>query len=658
MSDQFRYLFSPIRIGNVTVKNRFVVLPHNTSFANDNLINDRHIAYYRERARGGFGLIIVERQCVSPDTEPLLNECHAFNPAIVPRYLKLTTVVHEAGARIFCQIGHGGRNMPHSKVTRLPIVAPSLRKVSPVGEEPHVLDQDQIKGIVEDFATAAARVREGGFDGVEIIATHGYLIQQFLSPLTNVREDEYGGNLENRMRFCLEVLRAVRTRVGSDYVIGIRLCADEFLPGGLTLEDSREIAAALRDTGLLDYISVSAGSGQTPFMIVGDMSLPLGVHVYLAAGIKEVVEDMPVIAAHRIKDAVQAEKILADGHADLIGMARAAICDPELPKKAAEGRSDEIRFCIACNQNCIGNNMLSIPIGCIQNPAAWFEEELGAGTISRAPLKKKVMVVGGGPAGMEAARVAAERGLRVILWEKEQELGGQINILTRVQQHREFGDVTRYLVKQLNRLGVEVRLGTVVTPDLVAEEAPDAVIVATGSVPVLPSDIPGVGPSTAVHIRDVLRGNVQVGDRVVIIDRDGSFRCLGTAMFLADMGKRVEIVTPVFYVGWNICMMSLLTAYMNLLQKNVVFHAMSDIQGIDGNKVRCFEYFSFRDFEIEADTVVVSHAGVADDELYYALKKKGTVKEIFAVGDCVAPRFTDSAIREGNNAGRKVASSS
>jgi len=340
----------------------------------------------------------------------------------------------------------------------------------------------------------------------------------------------------------------------------------------------------------------------------------------------------------------------------LIGMARAAICDPELPRKAEEGRIDEIRFCIACNQGCIGNQMLSIPVGCIQNPAAGFERELGLGTIRPAPVSKKVLVIGGGPAGMEAARVAAERGLKVTLMEKASELGGQINILTRVEEHAEFGDVTRYLVKEITRLGVEVRLDTTATVETVAAEEPDAVIVATGSLPLIPEGINGLDSVNTVHIRDVLLDKVEVGQKVVIIDRDGSSRCLGTASYLASQEKHVEIITPVFFMGWNICYPSLLPAYMNLLSKDVVFHTMTDVTGVEEDQVGAMKYFSFKDFKIEADTVVLSHAGIADNGLYQALKEQGVAKEIYAIGDCLAPRFTDSAIREGNEVGRKVAS--
>jgi NADPH-dependent 2,4-dienoyl-CoA reductase/sulfur reductase-like enzyme len=301
--------------------------------------------------------------------------------------------------------------------------------------------------------------------------------------------------------------------------------------------------------------------------------------------------------------------------------------------------------------------MLGIPVGCIQNPAAGFEKELGIGTIRRAPSSKKVLVVGGGPAGLEAARVVAERGLRVVLVEKEPGLGGQINILTKVKEHQEFGDVTRYLIKEIHRLGVEVRLSTAATVETVAAEKADAVIVATGSVAAIPAGISGVDEGNAVHIRDVLLGRVEVGKRVVIIDRDGSFRCLGTAMHLADQGKHVEILTPVFYVGWNVNFMSLLPAYMNLLQKDVLFHPMCDVSRVEAYGVEALQYFSFKSFRIEADTVIVSHAGVANDGLYRKLLERSIAREIYAIGDCVAPRFTDSAIREGNEAGRKVASS-
>ena len=365
----FQYLFTPLQIGNVTVENRIVVMPHTTLLSTDHLIGDRHVAYYEERAKGGAGLIVVETLIVHPTSQPLMNEAFAYDEREVPRYRQLTAAVHAHGTKIFAQIAHGGRQLIDGSISGLPLWGVSPVALSVASEVPHEMDEEEIAELIEAYARCATYVRDGGFDGVELHASHGYLIQQFFSPLSNTRTDRWGGALDNRMRFAFEVMSAVRRAVGKDFVLGMRLSADEFVPGGLTTDDTQEIARHLVATGQLDYLSVSAGMGQTPFLITCDMNFPPASQAYLAGLIREVSGDVPVFASQRVNDPILAEQILAEGQADMVGMTRALLCDPELPRKARAGLLDDIRACIACNQNCIGRIMQSKSIGCIQNAA-------------------------------------------------------------------------------------------------------------------------------------------------------------------------------------------------------------------------------------------------------------------------------------------------
>jgi mycofactocin system FadH/OYE family oxidoreductase 2 len=648
----FQYLFNPLEIGCVTVENRIVATPHTTLLSTDHLIGDRHIAYYEERAKGGAGLIIVETLIVHPTSQPLMNEAFAYDEREVPRYRELTAAVHRHGTKTFAQLAHGGRQLIDGSISRLPLWGVSPVPLSVASEVPQEMGEEQIAELIEAFARCAGYARDGGFDGVELHASHGYLFQQFFSPLSNVRTDRWGGSLENRMRFAFDVIAAVRGAVGADFVVGMRLGADEFLPGGLTSDDTQEIARRLVATQSLDYVSVSAGVGQTPFLITCDMNFPPGSQAYLAGLIKQAVGATPVFASQRINDPVLAERILAEGQADMVGMARALICDPELPRKAREGRLDDIRACIACNQNCIGRIMQSKSIGCIQNAAVGREREWGIGTLTTAPQRKRVVVIGGGPAGMECARVLAERGHRVGLYEKAEQLGGQINLITKVASRQEFGGVVRYLSRQMETLGVDVRLETAATADMVLAEEPEAVVVATGSVPERPA-IMGADAPNVCDVTDVLAGRIQPGKRAVIIDGESFYRALTAADFLVGQGTEVEILSPVFYVGMNVTMPSLIITYMNLCSKGVVLTPLHMVRSIEDHTVNAFHVFSFAERTItDVDTVVLAYPGRAETALYRQLK--GKVPELYHIGDCVAPRKVDMAIHEGHEVGRCI----
>ncbi len=638
--------------GTVTVDNRIAVMPHTTLLSTDHLIGDRHIAYYEERAKGGAGLVIVETLIVHPTSQPLMNEAFGYDEREVPRYRELTAAVHRHGTKVFAQIAHGGRQLIDGSISRRPLWGVSPVALSVASETPHEMDEEEIAELIDAYARCARYVREGGFDGVELHASHGYLIQQFFSPLSNLRTDRWGGALENRMRFAFEVIHAVRRAVGSDFVLGLRLSADEFVPGGLTTDDTQEIARRLVASGQLDYLSVSAGMGQTPFLITCDMSFPPGSHAYLAGMIKEVVGDTPVFASQRINDPILAERILAEGQADMVGMTRATLCDPELPRKAREDRLADIRACIACNQNCIGRIMQSKSIGCIQNAAAGREREWGMGTVTPAVRRKRVVVIGGGPAGLECARILAERDHNVALYERDTELGGQINLITKVASRQEFGGIVRYLSQQMQKLHVDVRLGTAATADAVLADKPDAVVVATGSVPARPN-IDGADAPNVCDVSDLLAGRVQPGKRAVVIDGDCFYRTLTAADFLLDQEVVVEVLTPVFFVGMNVTMPSLIITYMNLFDKGVTFTPMHMVRSIEDHTVNAFHVFSAADRIItDVDTVVLAYPGRSETSLYRQLK--GKVAELYQIGDCVAPRKVDMAILEGHDVGRRI----
>jgi len=421
---EFLYLFSPLKIGRVVVPNRINFGAHLTNLSQDHQISEAHIYYYSERARGGCGLITTEELTVHPSDLAYEKLVDAFKPEVITGFQKLTSAIHQYDTRIFAQLNHNGMQAD-SKLSRIPVWGPSAGKDPLFRETCKAMEIEDIQECVEYFARSANHVVEGGFDGIELQLGHSSLIRQFLSPATNFRQDEYGGNFDKRLRFALEVIDAVRSAVGPDFTVGLRLNADEMHPkGGITHEMARKIARRLEMTGQVDFFDISLGTFHNLFLVEGSMHTPLAYTVPLSAGIRSVV-DLPVYASNRINDPHLAEKILEDGHGDMVNMVRGLIADPELPNKARYGRFKDIRHCIACNQGCIGRMGMGYTIGCMQTPAAGDEKKYGVGTIKRTVKPKKVLIVGAGPAGLETARVAALRKHRVVLLEKNLEVGGQ-----------------------------------------------------------------------------------------------------------------------------------------------------------------------------------------------------------------------------------------
>jgi mycofactocin system FadH/OYE family oxidoreductase 2 len=640
---QFPYLFSPLRVGSVTVPNRIVFSAHLTNLAEGNRPGPDLVAYYEERARGGAGLIITEEQSVHPTDHPYERLIKAFDETVVPAYRELTRRVHAHGTPVLAQINHNG-GQAASTYTRLPVWAPSPLADPLFREVPKEMEPAEIAEVVAAYARVARHVRDGGFDGAELQASHSSLLRQFLSPYANRRADAYGGSVERRARIVRDIVAAIRAEVGRDFVLGVRIPGDEFIDGGLTLEHSVQTVRILDRDGLLDYFNTSLGTAtHTLFMVEGSMHLPPGYQLFTAAALREVT-DLPVVGVGRVKDPVQAEQALAAGVCDLVGMVRQQIAEPETARKAREGRVEEIRLCISCNQDCIGREGLNLEIGCIENPAAGHERELGSGTLRPPARRRRVLVAGGGPAGMQCAVVAARRGCEVTLCEAGPELGGQVRLAVRVPNRAELGDLARNLEGELRRERVEVRLDTAVTAADALAGGWDAVVCGTGALPQPPA--PGV-----LTVWDVMRG-AEVGEHAAVVDLVGFHQATSTAEWLAQRGHRVVVLTPTLVAGQDLGLtLDMENWHRRVLALGVrIFTSVAPL-GYERGCVQAVEAYSGRTVEFGPfDSVVVANHGRPDDALYHELKGhelEGRV-EVHRAGDCVAPRRAGSAVNEGH----------
>ncbi len=652
MSSSARLLFTPIKVGSITVQNRIVFSAHLTNYAEDFMPTDRHGYYYRERARGGVGLIITEEHSTHPTDHPYEKLIHAFNPKVIPGYRRITEMVHAEGVPILAQINHNG-GQSSGMFTRLPAWAPSAIADPLFREVPKAVEREDIQEIIEGYATVAAYTKQGGFDGVELQCSHSSIVRQFLSRNTNQRTDEYGGSLENRSRLLREIIGAIRLAVGRDYVLSVRLCGDELIRDGITIEEAVALARILEDDRLTDCINTSIGTAtQTLYMIEASMRIRPDYAMYIPSAIRKAVR-MPVIGVGRVKDPIQAERVLAEGHADLVGIVRAQIADPEFGRKARENRADDIRLCLSCNQECVGRMGLNRWLGCIETPATGREQRYGVGTVQRVKTAKRVLVVGGGPAGLKAAVVASRRGHKVTLLEKEPRLGGQVVWASRVSNRAEFGDIVRNLLYEIEQLQIEVRTGVAATPEIVRADKPDAVVIATGSRPDRDA-IPGAQGSAVFDVTDILSGEVRPGKRALVIDRLGFHEATSVAEYMAEQGSRVEVVTQTLYVGQDLGVtLDLENWYRQARRLGIKCTPNHSVLSIEGGTVKALHNYSGQPVDFpEADTIVLAIQRKADGELYHALK--GQVAELHRIGDCVAPRRAHAAIIEGENAGRAI----
>ncbi|MBW2430090.1 MAG: FAD-dependent oxidoreductase [Deltaproteobacteria bacterium] len=652
----FDNLFTPLSLGSVTLSNRISLLAHRTNFARSGRLNERHIAYYRRRAQGGCGLIILGELALHPDDRPWETLIEVHRPEVVADFQKLTDAVHQFDTRIFAQLNHSGFQSS-GYVTRKAILGPSAVADIVFGETCKPMEPEDMTEIGEAYSQAALRVKQGGFDGLEIDMGPESLLRQFLSPISNHRGDEYGGSLENRMRFPLKIVATVRETVGHDFAIGVCLCADEKFWGGIAPEESVPMAQALEATGAVDFINVAVGTYYNLHLIMPSMHIPFGFTIDAAEQIKGGI-GIPVMAGHQIGFPAKAERLIADGKADMVGYVRALISDPDMVKKAREGRVADIRYCVKDNKGCVGRINQSKALGCIQNPRVGYEPLSGDQSWPPIRQKKKVVVVGAGPSGMETARVAHERGHDVTIYEKADTVGGQVKLIGMRPGRGAMQGVIRYLKHMLTEGGVPIRTGVMATAELILEQAPDAVVVATGSVPVA-KPFPGdYGPPAVLNGWDVIQGTYPVGEKVLFVDEDGGHHAMATAELLAEQGKQVDMVTGDLFIGIELAPRGeLYLGRQRLLQQNVTFRTDLDILEIntsDGRlRVKARDIYTNESILFEDyDTVVLDVGNTVDDQLYHQLK--GRVKEVYRTGDCVAPRGIDMAIFEGRRVGEQL----
>jgi mycofactocin system FadH/OYE family oxidoreductase 2 len=650
MEEKYPHLLAPGRIGNVKIPNRIVFLPHHTAL--DNEFGQQHIDYYTERAKGGTGLIIAGSHAVSPESRMSETYIDGSNPEIIEGYKRLSKNVHSFGSKVFIQLTHAG----HTTLTHPPhlLFAPSQMPEPCCYYNTKEMEIEDIKKVIGDFALSARYIKEGGCDGVELkAASHDGLLRSFISSYFNRRTDEYGGSFENRMRFPLEVVHGVKETVGSDFPLGVRICMDEYTGWGYGTEVGKEIVKAFVDSGNVDYCSCDGGCFSSFYMEIPPMAIPLGFAEYLSAEIKQLT-DLPVIAFGRINDPVQAERILADGNADFIGMARELICDPEFANKAKEGRDDDIRHCIACQDGCLFQVMQDLPIRCIQNPGAGREAEYGIGTLKPAERKKRVVVIGGGPAGLKAGEVAARRGHEVVIYEEKGEFGGQVNIAAKIPLRDEVRDVVRYMAMQVEGLGVEVHMNERMTAEKVRELEADVVIVATGSRPA-GAEVEGADGENVVNVWDILLERVEAGEHVMVYDTTRRWPGLGTAEFLVNKGKRVDIVTPFMNIGEQLEPGNVNLAFQRILGRGVKLMPNTSIKRVEGRGVVVENVYSHIEEEVEGiDTVVMSVGNRSNRELYDELKGTLEGKELYFIGDAVAPRLIQQVVLEAENLTRMI----
>ncbi|MGF7159577.1 2,4-dienoyl-CoA reductase-like NADH-dependent reductase (Old Yellow Enzyme family) [Rhodoligotrophos appendicifer] len=651
---QYDPLFEPLQLKGLTIRNRFLSTSHSPGLAVGGDITDRYIRYQAEKAKGGVGLTQFGG-ATAPSTENSFHygQINGSVDAVIPQYRRMAAAIHEHGAHCTVQLTHGGRRERWDVANWLPTFSSSPLREIIHGSFPVIMEDHDIRRVVRDFASAAVRAREGDLDGVEISCQSATLIEQFWSPAMNQRTDGYGGSLANRMRLGLEILNAVRSAVGDDYVVGIRMPGDEMLKGGLTQDDCLEIAKTYAASGLIDFISVVGAQGvdyQSEARIWPTMWVPSAAYLPIAKVIRDEVSSyVKIFHATRMTDAATAAHALKGGYVDMVGMTRAFLADPHHVNKLKAGDEESIRPCVGAGY-CVDRVITGHDAVCAHNVATTREATIPQ-VISRSPgPKKRVVVVGGGPAGMEAARIAARRGHHVILFEAAPALGGQLLLAAKATWKRDMSGITTWLARQMEVLDVDVRLNAYASEEDVLAENPDVVIAATGGVPHVGSF---EGAELATSSWDILSGQASCAAEILLFDESGSVPGLSCAEFAAAQGSKVHLATPDREVGRELGGTNLGAHLTELYKKNV--HIITDTRltriSRSGNRLLAVltNTYSGHETPLMVDQVIGENGTLPNDELYFTLKPlSGNLGEV-DLGALAAARPQD--IRN-NEAGR------
>ena len=655
------HLFDPLRIGSLTVANRLFVSAHATMLVEEDptgfhrwaVLGDRARAYYEERARGGFGLQIIGQTQVHPQAGT--DRPSSYGDQAVAAYRAIADACHRHGSKVFVQLNHNGRERGSSGPDGWHPMWSASALPGGHGEMTKSMDRSDIASLIAAFARTAVLCRDAGVDGVEIHAAHPHMLGEWLTSTFNRRDDEYGGSLTNRLRIVIEIIEAVREAVGREFVVGCRVNG-AWPPDVLMLDEGVEMAERLHATGGLDFLDVSG------WPAIGSIGTEFGGIIAWAAAIKRALPSIPVFGAGRVVRPEQAEAIIERGDVDMVAMTRASIADPELPEKARTGRAAQVRVCVGAGQGCLMRNRDRRPITCQQNAAVGREAEWGIATITRAPARRRVTVIGGGPAGLEAAVVAAQRGHDVTLYESDSSLGGQLRLIVRNTRREEFNRIVEWRVAQLEDLGVRVRLGHRATVDEIVAERPDRIIVATGSrpsrsgwYPSAPSRpvLEGYDRSHVVTTWDALSGTCDGAAHVVVIDGHGYHHATDVVEYLAARNVRTTAISaaPVFAPGIDDNDRPYMLQALRDHPVEFIVSTIVESIGADSVAVRDTYRGDLRVID-SVDRVVLSFGQDPVDDLFAALRESGL--DVRRVGDCVAPRGIEHAVFEGHGAGREV----
>jgi 2,4-dienoyl-CoA reductase-like NADH-dependent reductase (Old Yellow Enzyme family)/thioredoxin reductase len=655
---QYKNLFQPINLRHKTLDNRIVFGAHTANMSELGLPGERHRAYYEERAIGGAAMIVVEPMPVHRTAVLTRGNFRHDDDTVIPHFRKITDAVHEHGTTILQQLYHVGQH-GDSDLSYSPHWSPSGLPSYHDSDGSHQMSRSEIEEVIEGFTRAAIRCQQAGFDGVDLFAAYNALLDQFWSPWSNKRDDQWGGSMENRTRLSISVVNSIREACGENFIIGLSVSYSEKTPFIMTLDDFQEILALHDQTGNVDYVSCGSGNYIDLDRLMPTFPFAEKLGVPLSAALKSVLKHARVTAESHIRTPENADYVVASGDADMVSIVRGQIADPQLVNKAREGRDDDIRGCISCNQMCWGRRSRDYWISCLINPSAGREFEWGGDRFVATDTAKKVLVIGGGPAGMEAARVAAERGHRVTLVEALGDLGGQFRLAGLAPRRGQITELISWYLRQFEKLGVEVQYFTAMDHLDAIEFGADEIIIATGSMPDglarqrwLPTEdeLPGLNNGKVWSCEEVMRDQATLGNAVIVLDEGGNWRGTGTAWHLADQGHEVTLITPDALIGKELVRtIADIPIRGELAKSGARFMVESVIEHWHGDSADVRSLLDGTLTRIEASALVTATTNMACNDIERALNE--TEARLHVIGDCASPRSAPYAFYEGRKIG-------